>query len=209
MITSYNPAIGDVLIVLLKDAKNKPLLTETKGTITRIFTEKETVGFNFFKIKEALTLTSEKKGQLFLNESQVDHLNEQLKQEGFKERLVTDNQVKLVVGEVLTCVNHPDSDHLHITQVNVNDDHEPLQIVCGAKNVKVGQKVIAALPGAMMPDGTVIWPGKLRGVESFGMLCSKKELGLEQTTEKKGIYVLEQTAKVGQTLPDYLAQKGK
>ena len=83
-----------------------------------------------------------------------------------------------VVGEVTACAMHPDSDHLHVCQVF--DGTETLQIVCGAPNVRVGVKAPLARIGAVMPgpEGFTIKKGKLRGVESFGMLCSKDELGL-------------------------------
>ena len=83
----------------------------------------------------------------------------------------------VVVGRVLTCVPHPDSDHLHITTVDVGAE-EPLQIVCGAPNVEAGILVPVALVGASLPGGIHIKKGKLRGVESFGMLCSADELGV-------------------------------
>ncbi len=83
-----------------------------------------------------------------------------------------------VVGEVLECVAHPNSDHLHICKVS--DGAQVYQVVCGAPNVRVGLKAPLAKIGAVMPgpDGFEIKKGKLRGVESFGMLCSKDELGL-------------------------------
>lgn len=86
------------------------------------------------------------------------------------------NCTNLVVGEVIECVNHPDSDHLHVCRVNVGS--EVLNIVCGAPNVRAGLKVIVALPGAKLPGGE-IKRGIIRGVESNGMICSIKELGLD------------------------------
>jgi len=82
----------------------------------------------------------------------------------------------LVVGEVLECENHPDSDHLHVCKVSIGD--EVLQIVCGAPNVRVGLKVIVAKVGAVLPEIT-IKKGVIRGVESNGMLCSLRELGID------------------------------
>ena len=76
----------------------------------------------------------------------------------------------LVIGQVLTCENHPDSDHLHVTTVNVGD--EVLNIVCGAPNVRAGQKVIVSKVGAVLAGGFEIKPAKVRGVESNGMICS-------------------------------------
>ena len=83
----------------------------------------------------------------------------------------------LTIGQILECEMHPDSDHLHICKVDVGENL-PLEIVCGAPNARVGIKVIVALIGAKLPGGE-IKKGKLRGVESCGMLCSIEELGLE------------------------------
>ena len=85
----------------------------------------------------------------------------------------------VVVGKVLTCVMHPDSDHLHICTVDVGAE-EPSQIVCGAPNVAAGQLVPVALPGAHLPGGVKIKAGKLRGVASNGMICSGPELGVPE-----------------------------
>lgn len=108
----------------------------------------------------------------------------------------------LVIGEVLTCEMHPDSDHLHITTVNVGD--EVLNIVCGAPNVAAGQKVIVAKPGAKLPGGE-IKKGSIRGQESNGMICALFELGVDAhmlTEEQKaGIEVLPDDALVGYTDP--------
>ncbi len=194
MITSFNPEVGDCLIVVLKDHQQKEISHETKGNITRTYTEDGTVGFNFFEVVGKLNL--EGKGQIFLNEDQVNLLNEDLKKVGFEERLVMDNTPKIVVGEVLTKEAHPDSDHLSITETKVAEG-KTYQIVCGAPNVEAGQKVVVALPGAMMPDGTMIWPGKLRGVESYGMLCSARELAIPNAPQVKGILVLDENAPVG------------
>ena len=85
---------------------------------------------------------------------------------------------KLVIGEVLTCENMPDSDHLHLTTVNAGPKYGILHIVCGAPNVRVGLKVIVALDGCVLPGGT-IRKGKVRGHDSEGMLCSLLELGVD------------------------------
>ena len=97
----------------------------------------------------------------------------------------------LVIGEVLTCVEHPDSDHLHITTVNLGDGNQPSQIVCGAPNVAAGQHVIVATLGTKLYDGDkefVIKKSKIRGVESFGMICADDEIGVG--TSHDGIIVL-------------------
>ena len=97
----------------------------------------------------------------------------------------------LVIGEVLTCVEHPNSDHLHITTVNLGDGNQPSQIVCGAPNVAAGQHVIVATLGTKLYDGDkefVIKKSKIRGVESFGMICAEDEIGVG--TSHDGIIVL-------------------
>ena len=111
----------------------------------------------------------------------------------------------LVIGEIIECVNHPDSDHLHVCKVNIGN--EVLQIVCGAPNARVGIKVIVALVGAVLPEIT-IKKGVIRGVESNGMMCSMKELGLDNkflTPEDiNGIRELPDDAVVGEDPIKYL-----
>lgn len=105
----------------------------------------------------------------------------------------------LVVGEVLECVDHPDSDHLHVCKVN--DGKTVRQIVCGAGNVREGIKVIVALPGCILPGDFQIKEGKIRGVESNGMICALFELGLEEKNDETyaaGITELPDTSKVGE-----------
>ena len=115
------------------------------------------------------------------------------------------NATNLVIGEVVECKMHPDSDHLHVCKVNVGKD--TLNIVCGAPNVREGIKVIVALPGAVLPGGT-IKKGIIRGVESNGMLCSIFELGLDHKFLKpediEGICELGDDAKIGEDPIKYL-----
>lgn len=109
----------------------------------------------------------------------------------------------IVIGEVLTCVEHPNSDHLHVTTINEGNG-EPVQIVCGAPNVAAGQKVVVATLGAKIYEGDecfTIKPSKLRGVESSGMLCSQKELGLG--ADNSGIMVLPADAVPGTPAAEY------
>ena len=103
----------------------------------------------------------------------------------------------LVVGEVLTCENHPDSDHLHITTVNIGQD-QPLNIVCGASNVAAGQKVIVATIGTTLyqnDSAFVIKKSKIRGAVSEGMICAEDEIGVG--TSHEGIMVLPKETPVG------------
>lgn len=110
----------------------------------------------------------------------------------------------LVVGEVITCVDHPNSDHLHITTTRVAPDAEPLQIVCGAPNVAAGQKVIVATVGTVLYDGDekfTIKKGKIRGEESLGMICAEDEIGVG--TSHDGIMVLPSDTPVGMPAKEY------
>ena len=121
------------------------------------------------------------------------------------EKVITNHIDNLVIGEVLECEMHPDSDHLHVCLVNTGD--KSLQIVCGAPNVRKGLKVIVALPGAILPGNFEIKKSKIRGVESNGMLCALYELGLEEKNDEtysKGIYEVENKAKVGMDAMEYL-----
>ena len=108
------------------------------------------------------------------------------------------NATNLVIGEVVECEMHPDSDHLHVCKVDVGT--EVLNIVCGAPNCRKGLTVIVALPGAKLPGGE-IKRGVIRGVESNGMLCSKAELGLDSKflteEDKAGIHELSSDVEVG------------
>ncbi|MCL6232107.1 phenylalanine--tRNA ligase subunit beta [Acinetobacter sp. ANC 5579] len=107
----------------------------------------------------------------------------------------------VVVGEVLTVVQHPDADRLRVTTVNIGSG-EPLQIVCGAPNVRVGMKAPVATIGAVLPGDFKIKKGKLRGVESQGMLCGASEIDLEDKID--GLLELPADAPVGTNIREYL-----
>ena len=108
---------------------------------------------------------------------------------------------KVVVGHVVSCEKHPDADKLNLCQVDVGEA-ETVQIICGAKNVRIGLKVMAALVGAKLPGDFKIKKAKLRGVESFGMICSESELGISDSSE--GIAELDVEASIGQDVREYL-----
>ncbi len=110
----------------------------------------------------------------------------------------------LVVGHVLTCIDHPNSDHLHITTVDLGDGNGPVQIVCGAPNVAAGQKVIVATLGTKLYDGDkefTIKRSKMRGEESLGMICAEDEIGVG--TSHDGIIVLPDDAVTGTPAAQY------
>jgi len=143
----------------------------------------------------------------------IDIENEDLKELAVKitkagvnvEAVISKRIENLVIGEVIECVDHPDSDHLHVCKVNIGN--EITQIVCGAANVRTGIKVLVALPGCTLPGDFTIKAGKIRGVESNGMICALFELGLEEKTEEnysKGIAELDTTLEPGTDANIYL-----
>ena len=107
----------------------------------------------------------------------------------------------VVVAKVLTCEAHPDSDHLHVTTVDAGGG-EPLTVVCGAPNVAAGQKVLFAQIGTVLPGDFKIKKSKIRGIESFGMICAEDELGIGEN--HAGIMVLPEDAVVGTPAKEYL-----
>ena len=122
------------------------------------------------------------------------------------EKVITNKIDNLVIGKVVSCIDHPDSNHLHLCMVDVGKDNLQ-QIVCGAPNVREGLKVIVALPGAVLPGDFAIKASKIRGVESNGMICALYELGLEEKNDEtyaKGIEELSSDAPIGKDPLVYL-----
>lgn len=132
-------------------------------------------------------------GYLPMSEELLAYVNTALQAAGF-EPLQHDFTPRIVVGHVIQMEDHPNSDHLHICQVDVGE--EVLQIVCGAHNAAQGIYVPTALNNAVMPDGRLIRDGKLRGVVSHGMLCSEWELGLVDELQK-GLLILDDSYQTG------------
>lgn len=197
MIFTYNKEhVGDVLMVIVSDSKATKLDVERKGNVARVFRvdNQETVAWNIFQVSSMIDIAG--CGQVFLRDEEVAVLNQELQKEGFVESLVNDNTPKFVVGEIVELVAHPDSDHLNICQVKVAED-KVIQIVAGAPNAALGLKTIVALPGAMMPNGSLIFPGELRGEKSFGMMCSPRELQLPNAPQKRGIIELDPSEVAG------------
>jgi phenylalanyl-tRNA synthetase beta chain len=108
----------------------------------------------------------------------------------------------LVIGHILTREAHPDSDHLTVCRVDVGI--EQIQIICGAPNHRQGDKVIVALPGARLSGGLEIGPTKIRGIESFGMICSEREMGISD--EAEGVLILPQDAVPGTPAAEVLGR---
>lgn len=198
LVASYNnKAFNDLLVIQLQEAQAENQEFERKVDVTLIKDKKsgEPVGYNFFNASQWVEFDTE--GPVILTEEQVAVLNEAISEAGFEGDLEADTTPKFVVGYVKECEPMADSDHLSITQTEV-DNGEVLQIVCGAPNVAQGQKVVVAKPGAVMPNGLVIWPGELRGETSNGMITSARELGIDDSEAgHQGIMVLAEDAEVG------------
>lgn len=185
--------IGDVLLII-SDLGTKPNRVIKNGDVTSLYLDDKLIGINIFNISNVLKIKSNGLIVLPLKEM-IDVINnilinanvetlEYKKESGFK------------VGKVLTCEEHPDSDHMHVLTVNIGS--EVLDIVCGAPNVKEGQKVVVATLGTTMFDGKKIVPSSLRGIKSNGMLCSPRELHLEGAPNVRGILVLDDDATIGE-----------
>ncbi|HGD2994401.1 TPA: YtpR family tRNA-binding protein [Streptococcus agalactiae] len=199
MIFTYNREhVGDTLMVIVKDSQGAKLDVDRRGQVAHVYLQdsKETVAWNIFEVSSLIVI--EGAGQITLSDQDIKILNAELLKEGFEDSLVNNIEPTFVVAQIKEMIDHPDSDHLHICQAEINDG-KTVQIVCGAPNASVGLKTVAALPGAMMPNGSLIFPGKLRGEDSFGMLCSARELALPNAPQVRGIIELSDQVIVGES----------
>lgn len=181
-------AYQNMLLVRVSD--QDVAFTQSSGKVHALFDRnKQLIGYNI--VDE--TYESEVCGYQPMNEALLVRINEALKYAGF-DSLVHDDTPRLIVGYIESCEPHPNSDHLHVCQVNVGSGIK--QIVCGSVNVKVHIHVVVALDQAVMPDGKWILSGQLRGVDSEGMLCSRYELGVDDE-KGKGLLILSDDSVVG------------
>lgn len=196
MKVAYNKQfVGDVLLVQLAMEEIVTTQMERIGDLA-LLKEKETgevKAFNLFQASKYMTL--DVVGNVEVTPELVEKLEAAIQTNGAELPLDVDFSPKFVVGYVASKEKHPNADKLSVCQVNVGE--ETLQIVCGAPNVEAGQKVVVAKVGAVMPSGLLIKDGNLRGEDSFGMLCSARELAIPGAPEVKGILVLEESAEVG------------
>ena len=196
MNVAYNKEhVGDVLLVQLAPEKIVKTVIERKGDVVLLKEEatNEVKGFNLFNASKYVEL--DVVGNVEVTPELVEKLEAAISANEAGISLDVDFSPKFVVGFVETKEKHPNADKLSVCKVNVGD--EVLQIVCGAPNVEAGQKVVVAKIGAVMPSGMLIKEGNLRGVDSFGMLCSARELAIPGAPEVKGILVLDEAAEVG------------
>jgi tRNA-binding protein len=191
LIASYNPAqTGDILVVMVNpDAKEE--VVEFKDDVVKIADADthQATGFNFLNASQILPRLKGLNGEIHLNNADLLALNQVLKANDWDDEIKMDLDPKFVVGYVKAVRAHPKSDHLQITETQINDG-KTLQIVSGSPNMQADIKVVVAKVGAMMPDGLIILPGELKGVDSDGMICSGRELKIPNAPQKPGALIL-------------------
>ena len=192
----YNlKGVGDVLLVKVKYGKTA---TSSKNfeKFSVVFHKEEVIAYNFFNISSVEEI--KENGVIYnVTPSLLDYVNNELSKEGF-EKISEIEGKKFKVGKVISCEDI-EGTHLHLCQVDIKE--EVLQIVCGAKNVCKDALVVVAMIGCLMPDSTLIKEGTLKGYKSYGMLCSKRELGIP-CEEVRGLYLLDDSYEIGQ---DFIA----
>lgn len=177
--------VGDVLLIRLCDER----ITTSSNRIDDLcilYHDDKVIGYNLFSA--SLYIDNLADGMIKISPLFVEQFNKILNQYNQKP-VESDYDDGFVVGKVIEIESHPDSDHLHLCKVDIKS--ELLQIVCGAPNVELNQLVVVAKINAVMPSGLIIKPSKLRGIDSFGMLCSQKELGLANAPLVRGIMILD------------------
>lgn len=193
---AYNKKhVGDVLLVQLATeaiVKTEVIRAGDIAVLKEAATG-EVKAFNLFNASNYVQLDTQ--GSVKVTPEIVEKLQVAIAVNGADINLDVDFSPKFVVGYVETKEKHPNADKLSVCTVNVGE--ETLQIVCGAPNVEAGQKVVVAKIGAVMPSGLLIKQGNLRGVDSFGMLCSARELAIPNAPSEKGILVLPHDAQIG------------
>ncbi|SDK44202.1 YtpR family tRNA-binding protein [Sediminibacillus albus] len=193
----YNPeGVGDVLIIPIKQGDRNAINHEKFNNVVKITDEHNgaVLGYNIFNAASQLAIAET--GKISLSEKLAAKIQDVFSANGLNEAFDVDLTPKFVVGFVKDKQPHENADKLSVCTVDTGD--ETLQIVCGAPNIDKDQKVVVAKVGAVMPSGMEIKPTQLRGVDSFGMICSQKELGLPDAPKEKGIYVLDDSYRTGQ-----------
>jgi len=184
--------IGDILLIEFSETII-PNKIQKSGDIIALFNNDTLVGYNFLNISKYIKIKAN--GLIpICPHSVTDVLNYMLKNASFNELDYLDESGFKVVT-IKEVEEHPDSNHLHI--LRVSDGNREYSIVCGSYNVAVGLKVVLATDNTFMPNGKIIKSGEVLGVYSEGMLCSGKELNIPEYENKRGLYILEDSYKLG------------
>lgn len=177
--------VGDIMLARVNEGKTYGY-DKYDDLVVLKDKDDQVIGYNLLNASKYLGDIND--GLINFSDAQIDTFNELLTKYHLSS-VTLDKTPRFIVGEVVSMCDHPDSDHLHICQVDLGN--EQTQIVCGAPNVEAGQRVVVATIGAIMPSGLVIKPSKLRKVDSNGMICSARELALPNAPQVRGILVLD------------------
>ncbi len=196
----YNyKTIGDVLLIVFKPLEIPDEVNKLDDVVV-LKKNNEIIGINIFNISKIMKIKAN--GYLpIVDEKVLSVINHILENHGIKSLEKLENS-GFKVAQIVEIEEHPESDHLHICKVDVGHS-DYLEIVCGAFNARKDLKCVCALPYTFMPSGRQIIPGKLLGVESYGMLCSGRELALDGYENKRGLLELDDKYKVGDDFFSY------
>ena len=191
----YNKeTIGDCLMIVF-ESNTIPTRVEKQDNVVALYSHEELIGINIFNISHIMKIKAH--GFIPVIDEQVLKIINSILENAKLEPLDPNAGSGFKVAIIEEIEEHPDSEHLHICTVNIGEE-KPLQIVCGAANARQGLKCVCAAPYTFMPNGQQIIPNKLLGIESYGMLCSGRELGLEGFENKRGLLELDDSYKLGQ-----------
>lgn len=191
----YNyETIGDTLIIEFKPSEY-PNRKVVKDSVVALYRNDELVGINILDVSKIVKIHAN--GFIpNLNVEVLKVINYTLKNAGIEE-LPYQEESGFKIAKIIDIEEHPDSEHLHICKVDIGEK-EPLQIVCGAYNARKDLVCVCATPYSFMPDGKQIIPNKLLKIDSYGMLCSGRELHLEGYENKRGLLELDDSKKIGE-----------
>lgn len=192
-------SIGDVLLIVF-DSNTIPNVIKRNNDVVSLYKDDKLIGINIFNISKIMKIKA--KGYIPLVSDRVlEVINTILKNSNVPE-LPAQKESGFRVAKIVDIEEHPDSEHLHICTVDIGEK-EPLQIVCGAFNARKDLICVCATPYTFMPNGQSIIPNKLLGIDSYGMLCSGRELNLEGYEGKRGLLELDESYTIGSDFWSY------
>lgn len=192
-------SIGDVLLIVF-DSNTIPNVIKRDNDVVSLYKDDKLIGINIFNVSKIMKIKA--KGYIPLVSDRVlEVINTILKNSNVAE-LPAQKDSGFRVAKIVDIEEHPDSEHLHICTVDIGEK-EPLQIVCGAFNARKDLICVCATPYTFMPNGQSIIPNKLLGIDSYGMLCSGRELNLEGYEGKKGLLELDESYTLGSDFWSY------
>lgn len=192
-------SIGDVLLIVF-DSNTIPNVIKRDNDVVSLYKDDKLIGINIFNISKIMKIKA--KGYIPLVSDRVlEVINTILKNSNVAE-LPAQKDSGFRVAKIVDIEEHPDSEHLHICTVDIGEK-EPLQIVCGAFNARKDLICVCATPYTFMPNGQSIIPNKLLGIDSYGMLCSGRELNLEGYEGKRGLLELHESYAIGSDFWSY------